>query len=1006
MNKQLYIFCLFTLPVILFSQERWQQRVEYRIGVDLNVETNIIKGKETVKYYNNSPDTLKEIYYHLYWNAFKPGSYMNIKGSYTNRDNAIRISTLLPEEQGNVNVDNIKIDGENVKSIVYGTIMKIDLNKPLKPNSCLEVALEFTSQVPKMTRRAGRDNNQGIRYSMAQWYPKICEYDFEGWHHDQYAGREFYGVWGDFDVIITLDANYVIGATGIIQNPDEVKCGYELGRRDTIWVKNPADTFPKGKTKTWHFKAENVHDFAWAADDKYIHDIAYWNDVTIHNFYIPSSKEQRVNVKYYSRDMLDFYSGHYGKYPYKQFTVVQAGDGGMEYPMITFNGSGSPGLVGHEGGHEWFYGLLGNNESREAWLDEGIITYTTDFFMMEKYGNPAKYIPGEIYLPPYDIHGNYKTYWQIAKLGIEEPMLTHSDYFLDDLIYNFETYMKGSFIIPMLEYVIGDDVLKKMMKTYFDKWHFKHPHSSDFQRVAEEVSGMELDWFFDEWLRSTKTCDYAVNKFSGKWINDNGKSIYKIYCELENRDEIIMPVDLVLTLKNGKKQKMIIPIEWEAKEETNAIILPRWDWVNKKYSFSYSFDEEVVSAEIDPSLRLKDLNRLNNTSGCLPEMDFNFIRPIQVNPPVDAYWVQIEPSLFYSIFDGIKIGAVTEGGYLGGVFIPPDYQTHFDLWYCTKSKQVDFDLGYSSSISGFGKMAYLNTTFSKKNGIRNIKIEINKLLEPFHPTYMDKKSIGLRFENNQLIENDFPYYNINWQRGGFNTLQLFYNQTDLQAGSYKIDFVAELGFNSPVNYSKVILELVDKILSEPEIKLRVYTGFSSGLPPIQKQFNLTSSNSYEQYNSDLYSNLIGLNRKFTSDVNLGLEGGGNLRGYVSRFNEFNGKDILAVNLETGLIYPFRFIKIPLINDIKAGLFFDCGNVYRQEFENGKAFLEDMHFDGGVLFEYSPFDGLNARYIKTIIPFLRNFIIRFNIPFWLSHPEAGKQNFDLNWNVSIGKAIDI
>jgi hypothetical protein len=1007
MIKFLYIFCFISFTFSLLSQERWQQWIDYKINVDLDVETNILNGKEIIKYYNNSPDTLKEIYCHLYWNAFKPGSYMNIKSINVNRDNGIRISLLRPDEQGNVKVNDIKVNGINVRAEEYGTILKIILNNPLYPKDSIEIYLDFISQVPKLTRRSGRDNNQGIRYSMAQWYPKVCEYDFEGWHHDQYAGREFYGVWGNFDVMITLDANYVIGATGIVQNPEEVKCGYEFGRIDTTWIKKPSEVFPKGVTKTWHFKALNVHDFAWVADDKYIHDIIFWKDVIIHSFYIPSYRDQWRNVKYYAQDMLDFYSENYGMYPYRQFTIAQAGDAGMEYPNITFNASGSPGLVGHEGGHQWFYGLVANNESREAWLDEGFITYITNRFLIEKFRSPTSFTPAglsNILLPPYDLHGNYRNYWQIAKLGIEEPVLTHSDYFEDDMIYSFETYAKGGMILPMIEYVIGDSVFNQMMKTYFEKWHFKHPHSQDFQRIAEKESGMELDWFFDEWLTTTKTCDYAINKLDGKWITEDGKPKYQLRCELENKDKIIMPIDLMLMFKGGKKQKMIIPVEWGFKKEENTIILPRWDWVNKKYSFTYSFDEEVMSAEIDPSLRLKDLNRLNNTSGFFPKFDIFFIRPIQLNPPVDAYWIQYKPHLLYSIPDGIKPGIVVSGGYLGGNFIPPDYATRLGLWYCTKSNQMDFDIGYSSSISGFGKMAYFSSSFSKINGVRNISIEINKLLEPFHPAFSDEEVAGIRFEHTQLIENDYPQYHLDWERGKLNTLRLFYNQRAYRTGLSRFNVSAEVGFNSTVNYSKFIIEIMNKILNEPVINLRFYGGFSSSLPPVQNQFNLTSSNANEQYKSFLFRNLLGLNKNFPEKVNLRLEGEGNLRGYIDRYTEFNGRNILAFNLETGLFSPLKTLKVPFISGINLGLFFDAGNIWSKSFENTEAYFKNFRFDGGLLLEYSLPENLSSQQIKTVFSFLNDFIIRFNIPFWVSHPESGKNKFDWRWNISIGKAI--
>jgi hypothetical protein len=990
---------VFTLNIQ--AQSYWQQKVEYKIDAFLDVDSNKLNGKESIRYFNNSSDTLSEIYFHLYWNAFKPGSYMNMKSIAVNRENIKRISYLKEDEQGYVSILNVKIDGLAVLSDEHDTILRIKLNRPLLPQKSIDIDLDFKSQVPKLIRRAGRDNQQGIRYSIAQWYPKICEYDNEGWHNDEYAGREFYGIWGNFDVKISLDANYVVGSTGIIQNPQEVKCGYDLPHTDTLWQKNSSEVIPKGSTKTWHFKADSVHDFAWAADTRYIHDIFIWNDVVIHSLYIPEYKQKWEQVKYYANYMLDFYSDTYGKYPYKQFTVIQAGDGGMEYPNIIFNAGYSPGLVAHEGGHQWFYGILGNNESREAWLDEGFITYTTQKTLVEKFG--AYYINPSglenILQPPGDEYGDYRTYWALSKIGIEEPILTHSDLFKEDVSYNFAAYQKGGMLLPMLEYVIGNRAFNSTMKSYFEKWKFKHPKTLDFQRIAEKESGIKLDWFFDEWLRTTKTCDYSISGLSGKWISLDGQKKYRLYCSLENKNDIIMPIDLMLTFRSGKNQKMIIPVTWDSKYEQGAITLNRWDWVNNKYSFTYDFDEEVISAEIDPSLRLKDLNRLNNTSGCLPKLSIYFIRPIQLNPPLDSYWINYRPSIGYSISDGIKPGIMAWGGYLGSSFIPADYESNAGIWYGFKNNHIDFDLGFSFPLAGFGKMTYFDISFYKIAGIRNISFEFKKTLDPISlSTPFEQKTI-VRFQHTKLIENDLPLNNIDWEKGNLNTLELFYS---LRNNSTQFRFNSEISFNSIVDYSKLSLEFLTPLYKDI-MNFRLFAGFSSSLPPLQKRFNLSAGNPFDQFNNTLCRDINFIDKNIAGNIGLAMEGGGNLRGYFDSYSDFYGRNILAINLE-GLKFQISSLigsSIPFLSILNSALFFDIGNVWNSDFKDTKDFFNNFKSDAGIYFEIPQ---INNRAITTILPYLDNTVIRLNIPCWLSNPKPGDKQFDFRWNISIVKTL--
>ena len=373
----------------------WQQRVNYKMEVDMNVNTNRFTGTQRLDYWNNSPDTLRRVFFHLYFNAFRPGSMMDTRsrrqgtiqvGRGADWDGRVkdRIVNLKPEEYGEQTVKVLKMNGRVQQLKEHETILEVVLDNPILPKSKVVFDLQFEGQVPLQIRRSGRDNpSSKVRYSMSQWYPKICAYDEDGWHPTPYVGREFYGVWGNFDVKISIDKRYILGGTGYLQNPQQIGYGYEL----------PGQTVnrPAGDKLTWHFVAPQVHDFMWAADPEYIHRTLKIRDsipgtktspalpaLTLHLLYKPTNEkaENWEKILPDAARALPFIEKHFGIYPYKQYSFVHGGDGGMEYPMSTL--LIGPGAWLHEWMHNWYQGVLAANESLYAWMDEGFTTYAED----------------------------------------------------------------------------------------------------------------------------------------------------------------------------------------------------------------------------------------------------------------------------------------------------------------------------------------------------------------------------------------------------------------------------------------------------------------------------------------------------------------------------------------------------------------------------------------------------------------------------------------------------
>ncbi|GAA5022758.1 peptidase M1 [Marivirga lumbricoides] len=584
--------------------DRWQQAIKYEMEIDMNVENHQFTGKQKVKYTNNSPDTLKKVFYHLYFNAFQPNSMMDVRSrTIMDADRRVggRIAELSTGEIGYQKIKTLKQDGKNVKYEVVGTILEVELSKPIMPNSTVDFTMEFEGQVPVQIRRSGRDNEEGIAYSMAQWYPKMAEYDYQGWHSNPYIGREFHGVWGDFDVKITIDKDYILGGTGYVQNPNEVGHGYQKAG-----VK-PA----KGKDgkQTWHFKAPKVIDFMWAADPDFTHETAQVpNGPTLHFLYQKNEKtaENWEKLKGYTVKAFEYANKTFGKYPYEQFSVIQGGDGGMEYPMSTLiTGERSlPSLVGvtvHEMFHSWYQGVLATNESLYEWMDEGFTSFasseTMNVIMEQGEQNPQA--------------GNYRGYLSLAKSEYEEPMSTHADHYHTNFAYGRAAYSKGATFLGQLRYIVGEDVFYKGMRRYFNEWKFKHPNPNDFIRIMEKESGLELDWYKEYWVYTTKTIDYGIKSV----LESDGKTVVT----LEKIGKMPMPVEVTVNFKDGSTKLYYIPLrimrgEKKFSDSKNVKVLNDWPWVYPTYTFEIEGSAaDIQSMVIDKDNGTADVEEGNNS---------------------------------------------------------------------------------------------------------------------------------------------------------------------------------------------------------------------------------------------------------------------------------------------------------------------------------------------------------------------------------------------------------
>lgn len=604
-------FIVFSLVTTFLTAQQYpyyQQSAKYKMDIDVDADNYTYQGKQTLTYTNNSPDELTVVYFHLYWNAFKPGSMMDQRTQNLGKNgdsrlqvNGIsRLASIPKDQEGAQNIHWIRQNGKSLKFEIQETVMKVYLNTPLKANSSTTFTMEWDAVVPMQIRRAGRNNREGIALTMTQWYPKIAEYDYEGWATFDYIGREFHAPFADFDVQIKIDKDYILGAGGTLQNPSEV-AGYTA---------NPTlkpDAFNK---VTWRWSAKNILDFAWAADKDYtVEQFPVLDGPQIYFVYQKSEKTKYwEESKPYVTKFFQVMNATLGRYQYPSYSFIQGGDGGMEYGMCTMmlgEATSLKGLVGlmvHEGGHSWNQQILAYNESMRPWMDEGFTSYY-DSLLMHQLFPPAEPQPNPFVQ-------SINSYRNFTKKGLEEPAVWLGDHHDNGSAYSIATYVKGELFLVQLGYIMGEQNLSLTLKEFFRQWKLKHPTDRDFMHIAQKISGMDLKWFQHYWINTTKTIDYAVKNVA---YADNSTTI-----TLENKGGVPMPIDFSVLTKDKKVISYQIPLNmthtWKSADiYGDFATLPYWPWTQKEYSFTVPYSKDQIQAlGIDFSQRLADVSPADN----------------------------------------------------------------------------------------------------------------------------------------------------------------------------------------------------------------------------------------------------------------------------------------------------------------------------------------------------------------------------------------------------------
>ena len=576
----------------------WQQRADYAITATLDSARNELRGRETIRYTNRSPDGLPYLWLYLEQNICAPGSITNTLNQPPLAFADVSFDFSCGTFRGGLTLDSATVGGAEARKSIYGTTMRIDLPTPLAPGASVDLRFAWRFTVPEMG--AGRMGHDGPLYELGQWYPRMAVYDdVRGWNHEPYIGAgEFYLEYGSFDVALTVPPSYLVAATGELRNPEEVLTATQrsrlaLARRSDTAVAivtaaeagNPRATRPGSGPFTWRFRADSVRDFAWAAAPSWRWEASSVDGILVETLY-RSTADKWVEAHRMARGAIEYFSRQWYRYPYPHATTVEGPVGGMEYPMLTFvpnNGTreAQQWALAHEFGHEWFPMVVGSNERLYPWMDEGFNTFidlhnTARYFAGTPYGDSIESNPLQLA----SIHS-------IA--GQEQPLISNPTE-VHDLMW--VGYQKPALMLQTLRFeVMGQERFDAAFREYIRTWAFKHPTPADFFRLMRDASGMELDWFWRGWVMTTARLDQAVDSVST--AADGQSSVV-----LSNRGTMVMPAELRLTYDDGSTETVRLPVEM-------------WN-LGSRFAYRVPSPKRVRRAEVDPRHVLPDLDRANN----------------------------------------------------------------------------------------------------------------------------------------------------------------------------------------------------------------------------------------------------------------------------------------------------------------------------------------------------------------------------------------------------------
>ena len=926
---------IFTLAIILnFSllnaSEYWQQFVSYKMNVRLDTIEHTVGGHSTITYKNNSPDTLYHFYLNLYANAFQEGTvkyreYLAGLGR-ASRGNRFKkgmdpylskydISNFLIESGGSTLSDTFLIDD---------TILSAKLSKGLAPGASMIIDLDWTQHVGEFSERAGR---VGEQYNFAQWYPRVVVYDENGWFNEPFhAEGEFYGEFGTYDVTMDVPSGYIIGSTGTVTAGDP---GWEEVRVDTSqnfnqWLedfKKNRSSYNKDERRLVTFHAEKVHDFAWVTTPNFVYESGSWNGIDVHAlFNQKNGKKWTKKAVARTERAIEWLSTKFGMYPYPQVTNTdRLAGGGMEYPMLVMDGSESEGLILHEVGHIWFYGILGNNEVREAWMDEGFTSFQTRWYMMDRYGDHG-----------FDMNGGrlkdwQKKYWRFASSlgntqwgmidfmtsGQDEPISRSTYMFKGPRAAGANAYTKPSLMLDELKFILGEETFTLGMQEYYRRWNLKHTNERRFTETIEEVSGEDLDWFFRPWLHDTRLLDYGIKSWEKTQKSDGSWDITLEIVRYGKRD---MPQLIETTLKDGSSHRI-------------------W-WKNHKFRasdmFTYNVPSEPKNATLDPDAQTMDIDYRNNFTGTMKK-ETMFYRPGMRYNPRNRYVVQYHPILHYLDKDGYLPGFRTKISYSTLEYVEADLNIGL------KTKKPFYSI-WGGRRRSFKDIDQINYYIFDLQGVRGSGMKLIKEIDQNY-SINGLKRIEFSYYENQVKDTSRTHL--------FDEGEIIVSSTTIHSVFAKINNQINFGFtpfkSSDWSFNRItITNSFEQKLGLFGTRFRQIYGqiwSNQNDVPLQERYNVEGAGSGDLYTKSYLRDKTSFygNQNFFGQYH--LPGDANLRAFGNQ-NLSGVEQVFAITLE-----GFLSKNLLGVNFEFAG-FIDQGNLSGSKFVVG-----DKGFNNSTLMDY-------------------------------------------------------
>ena len=1021
----------------------WQQDVHYTIDAEILDSLNIIDGQLSLQYWNNSPDTLEYVYFHLYQNAFQPKSYM--ESLYKNNNKKVTFGPHEKDGLGTV-TESIQANGTDLKSELDNTILKVFLNEPLLPGTDITFTMDFKTYFDEggSLRRRMKTYWTGRfkHFDGVHWYPSMAVYDHKfGWTTEQHLDKEFYADFGTFDVSLTFPSPYFMEATGTLQNFDEI---YPNGLRDSIDLskfKKPraeisTPVASDGSKKTWRYHAENVHNFAFTADPLYRSGEVEWNGIKIVAIVQEQHAPRWQESAEFTKKVIETYSTDFGTYAWPKIVIADANDG-MEYPMLTLDGGSYPGhqgLIAHEVGHMWYYGMLGSNETYRAYMDEGFTQFLTawsldkingdfiDYKDLIRDSSKNKYQLNHLNPKRNRYEKLYYPYLKYVHMGYDLPLNTHSSGFNGAVRHGGGyglVYFKTGVMLYNLRYVLGEELFSKAMKHYFDTWKMCHPYPEDFRQTIISFTKVDLNWFFDQWLETTKYIDYSVDKVEGA-----GNDEYEITFSRLGR--MHMPIDFIAINKNNDTLSFHIPNTWFIKK-TEAEVLPKWygwDNIQPTYTARITVPGKLKNVIIDPEFMLADINmRDNRWSGSYK---------LKLDHKVRDYpnWFESEnfhrPDVWYNHYDGLQLGWHIEGNYFK--------QTSFysaTAWFnsglgqqtpngfsANAHRNFSFELYSKESLMNVWRNLYLVEHVSFNAGLAKAGFGLEKTFRRQDPRQPEYTKIAYSLDFMQRPDSSDLGYSIypdHWSTTLFNnTANLSLERKYVyEKGSGLIESTLRSpGIFSDFNYSYLDMSVTnDNKLGKLDIRTRWYGRLGFGNAPSESALYRAGANPEELYNNK-YTRAAGFapvgNIPFGSDLGNFQGGGGlNLRGYAGYLSPdgnsvtdsltYIGRSGSSVSVEIDFDKYIHFQPKTYRKFFHLDLYaFTDGGFIVYDNALGNEAVGKLRFDAGLG------SMLTIKFGNLDITPLR---IRFDMPLFLSRPPASDSEFiDFRYVLGINRSF--